>query len=170
MAAPAPATSDETESAGASSLQMATANVNTQLSSIDSLDSKAMFIFAIAAAIMSAFAAYAAATDMPHTALIAPLVVTLGAVSLCLVSLWPRDFAQFPAAKDLLCYRSKGYTDDALAWAYVESLQQASEALEKPIKMKAWLVYSALATTGLLATIVIVEATLLAPRPSGVPI
>ncbi len=68
---------DESYAGGLVSLQMAEAHLNVHLASIDSVDSKAMFLVGLNAAVVSGFVAILAASSQPLGSVVAPGLVAI---------------------------------------------------------------------------------------------
>lgn len=128
--------SDIRQSGGMAALQMAEAHLTTDLGSIDAVDSRAMFLVGLNVAGAGIFTGAVAALSWSLVCLIAPLALATLTVVVGLWCLWPRRVPQFPAADELLTYRTIGATDDQLAWANVESISKASDAVRDLLARK----------------------------------
>jgi hypothetical protein len=118
---------------------VAQAHLQAHLASIDAVDSKAMFLIGLDAAVASAFVGFVVALGQPLGTLIAPLGLAIIAVALGWAALWPRAVPQFPAPADVLLYRGggpSGASDDTLAWAFVESIATATTRTRRILNLK----------------------------------
>lgn len=120
-----------------------------------------MFLVGLNAAVVSAFVAILAASSQPLGSVVAPGLVALLAAVIGGVNLWPRNVAQFPAPEELRIFQAVGYANDALAWAFLETLAEATEQAAAVLQIKVRLTFALLLVSFVHVTTVVGTAVLL---------
>ena len=114
---------------GMASLQVAEAHLTTLLDASEGLDGRAMFIVALNVALFGVFFGVVASLEWSWAAIGAPGAIAATICALGWQTVRPRRIAQFPEPTELLKFSEQGQSDEQLAWLYVQSIEDAAEAL-----------------------------------------
>ena len=127
----------ELDSAGGmAALQVAQAHLSTLLTATDTLDGKASLVVAVNVALFGVFfgALISATEPTAWVALAAPAPIFVAALMFGVLTLRPREMNQFVAPSDLLTHMTGEYSNDVLAWSYVESIKIACAGVSRVIE------------------------------------
>lgn len=126
------------ESAGSAALQMAMGHVSALSNQFDVLDNKAALIMGANLVLCSLAFSITTAASITLWSMVAPAIVVLAGTVLGMLAVRPRTVLQFIDPATLIAnYRDKGYGDDAIAWALIESVKESVDSYERAIARKA---------------------------------
>ena len=125
-------------SEGMAALQMAEAHLATLITASDALDNKGAFLVAINAAFFGVlFGAIASSRDPIWCSIIAPIVLMIIIFGVGWWTVRHRRMDQFVVPIDMLALHMEGgYTDDELAWSYVETIEEARTSVRNVVNLK----------------------------------
>ncbi len=124
-------------------LQVATSHLSTLISGSDAMDAKATFLLAVNVALFGVFfgsvlSVSDSLSEPAWIALAAPGSVTFLVLLFGGWTVRPRDFDQFIRPRDMLeQHQPGGFSDDQLAWSYVDSIADAAEKVSIVLDHKA---------------------------------
>ena len=140
---------DAGSTGGMATLTAAVAHLQTIHQTIDAVDAKAMFYVGLNFVALGIFVGSLDPLGWPIWASVSPGALTLCVTLVGAWALWPRNIAQFPEPVAMARFEGSGYSDDQLAWAYVESIERAVAEASRISTLKVWATY---ALFGLTAT------------------
>ena len=118
---------------GTAALDVAIAHLAELLRSVDSANSRAMFLVGLNVASSSLFIAVLASLRQPWQAAGLPVLIAFVTVVAGLWVLWNRRTPQFPNPTALLRARGRGLTDDELSWAAIAAIEVAAAEVKRQV-------------------------------------